>query len=84
MKQIKPHLPDVKLVTIGSLPDAVEAELVKNTLIEHEIDCQLDGTSQCGFTGILSIGIMVCEQDAAKARAIMELHFPQLFGPGQA
>lgn len=80
MKKIKPQLPDLNLVTVGTLTDAIEAELVKNTLNEYEIDCQLDGRNQAGMPGALSIGIMVCEQDAVKAREIMEEHFPQLFG----
>lgn len=79
MKKIKLYLPATKLVTVGTVPDAINAELVKNTLIEHEIDCQLDGENQGGMTGLFSIGILVCEQDAAQAKEIMGLHFPLLF-----
>ncbi len=51
MKNLKNQYTDEKLVTIFRLTDLAEAELVKNTLLDHRVDCQLGGEHQAGFTG---------------------------------
>jgi len=80
MKKIKVSLPKTNLVTIGTLTDAIDAELVKNTLLDHDIPCQLDGDNQGGFPGMFEIGVMVRDTDAENAGKVAEIHFPHLFG----
>ncbi len=80
MKKVRIKHPDAKLVTIFHLGDPVEAELVKNTLMDHDIDCQLGGEHQAGFTGTLEISVIVREEDVEQAEEIAEIHHPHLFG----
>ena len=76
MKKVKISDPDAKVVTIRTVNDPVEAELIKNTLIDHGIDCHLDGEHQAGFTGTLGIGILVLESDAKFADETIRIHHP--------
>ncbi len=77
MKKIKIKSPDIRLVTVCIVNDPVEAELIKNTLLDHEIECELDGEHQAGFTGTLGIDVVVRETDAKEAREIVQIHHPQ-------
>ncbi len=63
---------DIHLVTVHTLDDAVEAELIKNVLINEGIHCAVDGEHQGGFTGTLSVGILVRETDREKAQKIID------------
>ena len=74
MKRIKIKNPDAKLVTVYTVNDPMEAELIKNTLLDHEIECEIDGEHQAGFTGALSIGVVVLEKDAQRAREFIKIH----------
>ena len=77
MKKVRIRNPDAKLVTIYTLSDPVVAEMIKNTLLDHEIECEIDGIHQAGFTGALSIWIVVRESDADRAHEVIETHYPQ-------
>ena len=82
MKSSDDNLSNTNLATVCSLTDAVEAELVKNTLVDHHIDCQIAGEHQAGFTGTLEIDILVREADVDKAKEFLRIHHPKLFGTG--
>ena len=64
--------PDIHLVTVLRIEDEVEAELIKNRLIENGIQCALDGEHQGGFTGTLPVGILVRENDLEAAKKIID------------
>ena len=49
------------IVTVYSISEPFEAELIKNTLQDNGIQCSLDGATQGGFTGVVNIGILVKE-----------------------
>ncbi len=77
MKKVKIKSPDIRLATACTVNDPVEAELIKNTLLDHEIECEIDGEHQAGFTGTLAINILVREGDAKEAREIIQIHHPK-------
>jgi hypothetical protein len=61
-------------VTLYTAANPVQAELVKNLLLGHGIECQLDGEHQAGFTGALEVGVMVSNGDIAEATEILKFH----------
>lgn len=65
---------DQKIVSIYSLNDPYEAELIKNTLEDRDIRCSLDGETQGGFVGVVNIGILVKESDAERAIELIRKH----------
>ncbi|MDG2186478.1 MAG: DUF2007 domain-containing protein [Mariniblastus sp.] len=65
---------DQKIVSIYTLSDPYEAELIKNTLEDHDIRCSLDGETQGGFVGVVNIGILVKESDAERAVELIRKH----------
>ncbi|MDA7662892.1 DUF2007 domain-containing protein [Pirellulaceae bacterium] len=81
MKKVKIQSPDIRLATVCTVNDAVEAELIKNTLLNHEIKCEIDGEHQAGFTGTLGINILVREGDVEAACEITQIHHPKSFEP---
>lgn len=78
MANLEPDSSSVHLTQLIGVFDPVEAELVRNTLIDHDIDCALEGEHQAGFTGTIEIGILVREADLAKAREVLKVHHPHL------
>ena len=80
MKKVKIQSPDIRLATVCTVNDAVEAEF-KNTLLNHEIKCEIDGEHQAGFTGTLGINILVREGDVEAACEITQIHHPKSFEP---
>ena len=78
MKKVKIKTPDINLVTVCQLTDALQAELIKNTLLEHAIQCDIEGEHQAGFTGALEVGILVREADAQRAAEIIKTHYPHI------
>ncbi len=77
MKNIKSESLDIRLVTVCTVFNPVIAELIKNTLLDHEIECEINGELQAGFTGTLGIDVVVRETDAKEAREIVQIHHPQ-------
>ncbi len=65
---------DDKIVSIYSLSDPYEAELIKNTLEDNGIQCSLDGQTQGGFVGVVNIGVLVKEVDAERAIELIRQH----------
>ena len=80
MKRVRIRHPESKLLTILHLDNPVEAELIRNTLLEHEIQCSLGGEGQAGFTGVFEIDLIVREEDVEAAEDILAIHHPHLFG----
>lgn len=77
MKEIEIKTPDSRLVTAYSVNDLMQAELIKITLLDNGIRCEIDGEHQGGFTGALKIGILVRESDVAEAIKLIETHHLQ-------
>ena len=68
--------PNTHLVTVYTVNDAVQAELIKNMLADHDIKAELAGEHQAGFTGALAVEIIVQEADAKQAFEFIKIHFP--------
>ena len=58
-------------VTVYTVNNPYEAEVVKAVLQGEGISCQLDGEGQAGLSDILGIGILVRARDADLARKII-------------
>jgi hypothetical protein len=69
-KELSPDEP----VTVYTLNDFFQAEIIKNALQSEGIHCELDGAGQAGLTEILTIGVVVRARDADHARKIIEKH----------
>ena len=55
-------------VTVYTVNNPYEAEVVKTVLQGEGISCQLDGEGQAGLSDILEIGILVRARDADRSR----------------
>ncbi|MGO8751177.1 MAG: putative signal transducing protein [Thermoguttaceae bacterium] len=58
-------------ITVYTLHDAAEAEIIKTVLRGAGIRCELDGERQAGLADILDIGVLVRARDADRARRII-------------
>ena len=58
-------------VTVYTVNNPFEAEVIKMALQGQDISCQLDGEGQAGLSDILEIGILVRARDADLARKII-------------
>lgn len=63
---------ETNLITICTVNDPVKAELIKIELANQDIRCEIGGEHQGGFTGTLSVELIVREEDAEAAKAIIE------------
>ena len=59
-------------VTVYTVNNPYEAEIIKMALQGEGIACQLDGEGQAGLSDILEIGVLVPAKDADRARRIIE------------
>jgi hypothetical protein len=59
-------------VTVYTVNNPYEAEIIKMALQGEGISCQLDGEGQAGLSDILEIGILVPARDADRAQKIIE------------
>ena len=59
-------------VTVYTVNNPNEAEIIKMALQGQGISCQLDGEGQAGLSDILGIGILVPARDADRAQNIIE------------
>ena len=57
-----------KPVTVYTVNNPYEAEVIKMALQGEGISCQLDGEGQAGLSDILAIGILVRASDADLAK----------------
>jgi hypothetical protein len=58
-------------LTVYTLNDPYEAEVVKTVLRGQGIPCELDGGRQAGLADILEIGVLVRARDADRARKLI-------------
>ena len=59
-------------VTVYTVTNPYEAEVIKMALHGEGISCELDGEGQAGQSDILAIGILVPARDADRAQNIIE------------
>ncbi len=59
-------------VTVYTINNPFEVEIIKMALQGGGIACQLDGEGQSGLSEILDIGVLVPAKDADRARRIIE------------
>jgi hypothetical protein len=59
---------DEELVTICTVTNPAEAEIIRSALESAGIPCQIGGEVQGGFTGVWEIDILTSESDGAKAQ----------------
>ena len=59
------------MVTVYTLNDPYEAEVVRTAIREQGISCELDGGRQAGLSEILEIGVLVRVKDEDRARTII-------------
>lgn len=66
------------LVTVYTVSNPVEAEIIRNAIQAEGIRCFLDGAQQAADVGLLvfEIGVMVPAEDADRARKLIEQHEP--------
>jgi hypothetical protein len=58
-------------VTVYTVNNPYQAEVIKSALMGEGIACQLDGEGQAGLSSILTIGILVPARDADLAGKII-------------
>ena len=58
-------------VTVYTVNNPFEAEVIKTALQGQGISCQLDGEGQAGLSDVLEIGVLVRLRDADQARKII-------------
>jgi hypothetical protein len=61
-------------VTVYTLNDPCQAEIIKAALRSEGISCELDGERQAGLSDILEIGVLVRARDADRARKLIRRH----------
>jgi hypothetical protein len=61
-------------VTVYTLNDPSQAEIIKAALRGEGIFCELDGERQAGLSEVLEIGVLVRARDADRARKIIRRH----------
>ena len=59
-------------VTVYTVNNPYEAEVIKMALHGEGISCELNGEGQAGLSDILEIGILVPARDADRAQKIIE------------
>lgn len=65
-----------ELVTIYSLKNPTQAEVIRMALEGEGIACFLEGKTQAGLTGIFDIDVQVKAADADRARELIKAHEP--------
>ncbi|MCG8583926.1 MAG: DUF2007 domain-containing protein [Pirellulales bacterium] len=63
-----------EIVTVYTVKDEMEGEIIKNALEDEGIMCNLGGEHQAGLTGTFDVDILVRAEDEARAREIIESH----------
>ena len=61
--------------------DVYEAEVIRNTLHDAGIACELDGESQGGFSELVETKLLVRAWDADRARRLIERRPTDRFEP---
>ena len=61
-----------ELITVYTVYDPAEADVIRNALEMEGIRCVLDNEHQAGLTGVFQIAVQVRAIDADKARRLIE------------
>jgi hypothetical protein len=61
-------------VVVYTVTDPTVAELIRNTLQDAGIVCEISGEGQAGFSGVFEISILTRAMDADRARRLIEHH----------
>lgn len=67
-----------ELVTVYTVTNPVQGEIIKNALEDEQIQCALEGEAQAGLTGVLEIRVMVRAVDAERAAELIREHEARL------
>ncbi len=68
-------------VVVYTTNDIYQAEIIRGELHSAGIACELDGTSQGGFTELVETKLLVHAQDADRARRLIERPTTDKFDP---
>ena len=73
-------------VTVYTVANAVEAEIIKNALLDEEVACTIEGENQAGESGLmgLEIKLQVPAEQAERARAFLVQHERERAARGDA
>jgi hypothetical protein len=63
-----------ELISVYTVTNPVEAEIVRNALLAEGIACEVSFENQAALTGITDIAILTRAIDADRARKILEKH----------
>ena len=80
MAEAEPDLKLVKIRTFSGGTARLDAELAKNLLEAEGIHCILPGEISAEVIPVFDVPLLVCEEDAEQAEAILESYF-QAPGP---
>ncbi len=70
-----------EVVAIYTTTDVYEAEIIRDELRNEGISCELDGTSQGGFTELVTTKLLVRAWDADRARKLIDKRQGDKFAP---
>lgn len=62
---------DQELVTVCTVNNLTEAEIIRAAFQAEGIACQIGGEGQAGLAGVLSIDVMTHASDTKKARRLL-------------
>ena len=54
--------------------NSIQAEIIKNFLVDEGIPCQIGGERQMELTGIIEVELLVHESDVERARDLIAQH----------
>ena len=60
-----------RLVSVFRSRESWQAEIVRDVLVDHGVDCQISGGFQAGLTGVLEVQILVRASDREQAEQIL-------------
>ena len=63
-----------EIVTVYTVRDEMQGEIIKNALEAEGIKCNLGGEHQAALTGTFDVDVLVRAADEARAREIIDSH----------
>jgi hypothetical protein len=72
-----------ELVTVYTVTNPAEAELIRNLLVAEGIPAEISGENQAALTGVLEIAILTKAIDADRAREVIMAHPHRAPGGGE-
>ncbi len=62
------------LVTVYTVTNLIEAEIIQNALRAEGIRCEIGGAGQAGLDGLLEIELLTSAEDADRAAKLIDEH----------